>query len=55
MTHKTLVRKNEKGEVIATVRLLGKHMQHLADKDLWEEVEDTPDPADHKKFYPKDT
>ena len=53
MTHKTLVKKNDKGEVIATVRLLGNHFHLLHEKNTWEEVDDTPDSKDHKKFYPK--
>ena len=53
MTHKTLVKKNEKGEVIATVRLLAKHVHMLANQDLWEEIDDDPDIAGHTKYYSK--
>jgi len=51
--HKTLVKKNDKGEVVATVRMLGSHVHMLAHRDKWVEIEDDPDIANHKKYYPK--
>jgi hypothetical protein len=49
MSHKTYVKKDEEGNVLATVRMHEGHKHLLAHG--FEEIEDDPKIAEHVKYY----